>query len=739
MTRRRSPSLLRARILLAALLLAGCARTQPAAPTPDGTALAARATRVAAAPTITPRPWETPPTRQPTALPTPNLPMATPYATPRPQSNFYESVDLGLRFDHPFSWSRSSDAVPGAEVQLANQPDTVFLLVVRAPLERGKGLEALGPDAHAGLADLFGPGLLDLDESAGAEEIGKGGAVRAWLSDYVLRDKGAVVFRVRMYSFVNGGQLISLAAYGEERHMQAEASTLKDIFASVVLSPPLVFGLPRDETYVFAEEERQDARDYDPAVGQGDRRIFSGLVRLDPDLRPAPDLAESWSASADGAAYTFYLRPGARFHDGRPVTVADVVYAWERALDPATGSTTALAYLGDIRGAAERRRGEATAISGLRALDDRTLEVTLLGPRPYFLLKLAVSAAAVVDRANVAEGPEWYRRPNGAGPYRLLSWAPGKARIYERVAGDPGLERAPRYLVARLDTPNGGLYAYALGELDQTPLTPQARAALEGLGGLAEGEVQEVATLCTSYVAFDAARPPFDDPRVRQAFALAVDRERYAERALAGGALPAHGLYPPGMPGYDAQFAGVSYDPEAARARLAESRYAGDLPPITLTTSGYGLYVPPGVGVLVQMWQEQLGAEISIAQLEPRAFAEAVRGPERGNLFFWEWCAAYPDPEAFADALFHSQAPQNVGRYSSPDLDALLERARGEPDLEARLGLYRRAEELLVEDGAAIFLGHRLDTYLVAPRVEGRVALPGAVPVERYLSIGRWP
>lgn len=715
------------------LLLAGCARPQ-AIPTPDATALAARATRVAAAPTVTPRPWETPPARVPTALPTPNLPMATPYATPRPQSDVYESVEMGLRLAHPFHWSRSSDAVPGAEVQLANQPDTVFLLIARAPLEVGRGLEELGPEAHAGLAALFG-GLLELDESAGTA-IGEGESVRAWLSDYVFRDGAGIAFRARMYSFANAGQLISLVAYGEERHMQAEAPTLAAILASVTLGPPPVFGLPRAETYVTLEEEPGDPREYDPAVGQGDRRVFSGLVRLEPDLRLAPELAASWAVDAGGAVYTFYLRPDARFHDGRPVTAADVVYSWERAADPATGSATALAALGDIKGAAERRRGEAPAIAGLHALDERTLEVTLVGPRPHFLLKLAAGAAAVVDRANVAEGAGWYRRPNGTGPYRLISWMEGKAKLYERVDGAHSPEDAPRYLAVRLAAPYGGLYAYAFGELDQTPLSGQARAILAGLDGLAEGEVREVATLCTAYVAFDASRPPFDDAHARQAFALAVDRERYAERALAGAALPAHGLYPPAMPGYDPQFNGARFDPQAARARLAESPYAGALPPITLTTSGYGLYVPPGVGVLVQMWQEQLGARIDIAQLEPGAFAEAVRGPERGNLFFWEACAPYPDPEVLADALFHSASAQNVGRYSSRDLDALLERARGEADVAARLSLYRQAEAMLVEDGAAIFLSHRLDAYLVAPRVRGAVAAPGAVPVERYLSIG---
>lgn len=718
-------------LLLALIVLAGC--TTGARMSDPAT----RATLIAGAPTVTLRPNETPRPTQPPRLPTPNLPLATPYATARPAGDYFESVEMGFRVRHPLGWSRSSGAVPGTIVQLGNKPNDVFVLILRTPIEADQSLQSAAEELHALVADWIG----EL-EPVSSEAATLASGVAAWRSEH-RRDypEYGVAVETLIESLAHGSQLITLAAYAEDRHLALERQTVEQIFGGVELFEPTVYGVPRSETYVYAEQEATSAAANDPALGQGDRRVFSGLVSLDPQLALQPELAESWQISADNSVYTFFLRPNATFHDGRPVTAQDVAYSWERALDPATGSNTALTYLGDVVGAAERQRGEAPSVSGLRVIDERTLEVTIDEPKPYFLLKLTASPAMVVDRANVQQGREWYRQPNGTGAYRLLRWQPGLVKLYERNAHFWGVAPSIRYLAARLDVGYSGSYLYSLGELDALPLDGRQLAAARAEDTGLAAELRETVPLCTSFVAFDTSKPPFDDPQVRQAFALAVDRQRYQERAEQGASLPARGLFPPGMPGYDAEFAGVPFDPEQARLRLAESRYGSgaELPPIVLTSSGYGFWVEPGVGVLVQMWQENLGATISIEQLEPSGFAETVQGSGRGNLFFWQWCADYPDPENMADALFHSGAQQNIGRYGNPALDALLEQARVEPELEQRLQLYREAEAAIVGDGAAIFLGHRIDTLLVAPRIQGPIGAPGTVPVERYLSIEAKP
>ncbi len=712
-------------LLLIGVLLAGCALPFGLQPTP--TPYRGPLTFLSSP---TPDPAAPPPTATP--MPTPVLPMATPYATPRPEAGVFIDAEIGLQFDYPFYWNRSSGAVPGTLVQIANQANNVFVLILRTSLPTDEPLESAAREVHAQIAEWLGG--LDTIESKATQRADD---LAGWTTEY--RRNYAeynVTVRSLVTSLAHGKQLITFAAYGEEQPFTTERATVEQILASVKLNEPQIYGIPRSQVFITMGQDSANPRDNDPATGPGDRRIFSGLVTFDPQLALQPDLAASWDISPDGTVYTFYLRPSARFHDGRAVTAHDVVYSWERAADPATESDTVLTYLGDIVGVAEKRAGTATMISGLKVIDDYTLQVTIVAPRPYFLLKLTGSPALILDRTNVAMGPEWYRTPNGSGPYRLISWEPRRVKIYQR--NDAFYLEAPRlpYIVVRLDVGWRGLHLYTLEELDQVELQSYELNYLRESADPLMADLHVAAQMCTSFVSFDTSKPPFDDPKVRQAFALAVDRQRYQDRVLQGSSSVARGLYPPALPGYNPDFAGLTFDANLARQRLAESRYASEgLPPIVLSSSGYGLEVEPGIGVLVQMWQETLGANITIDKLEPTRYSESVLGSERGNLFFWSWCADYPDPEHFADALFHSRAQQNIGRYSNPELDALLEQARSEADVARRLALYQQAEQIIVADAAAIFLNHDMSYLLLNPRVRGFAALPRTVPIERYMSL----
>jgi oligopeptide transport system substrate-binding protein len=678
------------------------------------------------------RPTSTPRPARPTPFPSPVLPVATPYATPRPEAGIYDDPEIGFRVDYPFYWNRSSNAVPGTQVQLANQPDNAFVLILRTPLGRGEEFLTAAPELHEQLGEWLG----GMSTESGAQTTTAEGVI-AWRSQHRLdyEDYG-ITFQADVLTVAHGQQLISLAAYGQSQHLGAEKETIEKIFASLKLYEPKIYGVPRSEAYVYVASEDASAAGNDPATGQGDKLVFGGLFSLDPQLQLRPELAESWEVSADGTVYTFYIRFDATFHNGRAITAHDVAYAWERAAAPETGSETVLTALGDIVGASERRAGKAERISGLAVLDDHTLQVTLVGPRPYFLLKLTSNPALVVDRGNVEQGANWYRKANGSGPYRLIRWELGRVKIYERNEQFYGEKPAVRYLIARLSD-ESGVYQYMLDELDQVTVPPWSLEYVRDSENGISGDLRQVPRMCTTFVSFDTTKAPFDDPKVRQAFALAIDGQRYQERTRDNGSLPARGLFPPGLPGYNASLPGIAYNADAARQKLAESSYGGaeKLPPITLTSSGYGFWIEPGVGVLVQMWQQTLGATIKIEQLDPQYFTDSVQNRERGNLFFWEWCADYPDPENFADALFHSEAQQNIGGYRNGDLDGLLVQARSEADVAKRMALYQQAEALLVDDAAAIFLNHRVDALLVAPRVKGPFAAPLTLPVERYVTL----
>jgi ABC-type transport system substrate-binding protein len=229
--------------------------------------------------------------------------------------------------------------------------------------------------------------------------------------------------------------------------------------------------------------------------------------------------------------------------------------------------------------------------------------------------------------------------------------------------------------------------------------------------------------LCTGYLVFDVTRPPFDDPQVRQAFSLAFDRTRYIEVVMQGDALPAVGLYPPGLPGYNVNLRGLPYDPAEARRLLAESSYGGpeNLPPIIYTSAGFGSYMSPSEAALASMWQQNLGVTLTLENLEPNFYQEQVAAGTHGQLIGGGWCADYPDPENFADVLLHTDGPHNPGHYSHPEVDALLDRARTEPDVSVRIGLYQAAEQLLVDDAALLFTTHSLWHTLTRPSVRERL------------------
>jgi oligopeptide transport system substrate-binding protein len=490
--------------------------------------------------------------------------------------------------------------------------------------------------------------------------------------------------------------------------------------------------IPLNQALVLEGGESTNPRQYDPhtTYGSGDKRVFSGLVSFDPQLNLTPDLAESWDVSDDGMTYTFKLRQNARFHSGRPVTAQDVVYSLERSTSPDLASDTALTYLGDIIGAYEYALGNEDHIEGIQALDEHTVQITIDAPKPYFLLKLTYPTSFVLDRENVEGDSDWYRRPNGTGPYRLIEWTSFERIVYEAnqdfYLGAPSIQ----YIVVNLYT-GDSQRLYEAGDVDITGVY-----SIDRFTDPSEPLFNELRTgvsLCTGYVVFDSTQPPFDDVNVRKAFSMAFNRQQYIDVVLNGYALPAQGIYPPGLPGFNIALQGLPYDPEGARELLKQSKYGINLPPIVFTNSGVGSYISSNVAALADMWKKNLGVTITVENLEPNFYYDQIYAGNHGQLLTTGWCADYPDPENFADVLFHSNANQNNGGYSNPDLDALLEAARIEQDVTKRIEMYQRAEQMIVDDAAALFKVHWLSYELVKPYVQGYVLTPIDIPIERYM------
>jgi oligopeptide transport system substrate-binding protein len=490
--------------------------------------------------------------------------------------------------------------------------------------------------------------------------------------------------------------------------------------------------IPLNQALVLEGGESTNPRQYDPhtTYGSGDKRVFSGLVSFDPQLNLTPDIAEKWDISNNGTTYTFTLRSNAKFHSGRAVTAQDFVYSLERAASPALKSDTALTYLGDIVGIHEYAEGKADHIAGVKALDEHTLQITIDAPKPYFLLKLTYPTAFVLDKENVEGSEDWYRHPNGTGPYRLTEWTSFKRIVYEAnqdfYLGAPSIP----YVIVNLYSGDSQAL-YETGDVDITGVSSIERFSdpTEPL----HNELRTGVSLCTGYITFDTTKPPFDDLNVRKAFSMAFNRQQYIDVVNNGHALPAIGLYPPGLPGFNIALKGLPYDPAQARELLKRSKYGNNLPPIVFTNGGVGSYIRPDIAALADMWKKNLGITITVENIEPNFYYDQIYSGNHGQLFSGGWCADYPDPENFADVLFHTGSQQNNGGYSNPALDTLLESARTEQDVTKRIGMYQQAEQMLVDDAPALFTIHYLSYELVKPYVQGYVVTPIDIPIERYM------
>jgi ABC-type transport system substrate-binding protein len=479
-------------------------------------------------------------------------------------------------------------------------------------------------------------------------------------------------------------------------------------------------------------------RTLDPALTHGGPtgalgHIFSGLTTLDSDLQVQPDLAAGWTVSDDGLTYTFYLRKNAVFHNGRPLTTDDVIYSWQRAADPSLGSDTVGTYLGDIAGVAEMLAGTAATISGLRALDDHTLEVRLTAPVIYFLAKLAYPVAFIVDRDNVAQA-DWEHEANGTGPFRLQVWRDDEIMV---LAQNELFYREPAQVAHVVFLMGSGfsMAMYETDEIDLVGIGGDTLARAEDPNNPLSKELRTAVDMCTDTIGLNNRMPPFDDMRVRQAFNYALDKERLIEIFTNGNGLVAQGALPPGMPGYNSDLRGYPFDPDKARQLLAEAGYdPAAAPPITYYLAGYddvGSYTT----AVISMWQDNLGVTIQPVLLDPFIYNDELYSGNIGHIYSSGWCADYPDPQNFLDILYHTGSVQNLSGFSDTAVDTLLEQARSQRDTSTRITLYQQAEQMIVQQAPVVFVSHSVSAVLVKPRLQNYELLPIGIPQWHTVSV----
>ena len=466
--------------------------------------------------------------------------------------------------------------------------------------------------------------------------------------------------------------------------------------------------------------------------------VYSGLITIGIDLRLAPDIAESWDISDDGTVYTFHIRPEAKFHNGKSITAADFVYSINRAASPRTASPTADTYLGDIVGVRDVLDGIADTVSGVQAIDEKTLKITIDAPKAYFLAKLTYPTAFVLDQSQVESDPSWLDAPNGSGPFKLKEY-----KIGERII----LERFDEFYLepAMLDEVHMNLVggqAMAMYENDEIDITGVGLFDLERLKDPNEPMSKELKVsppgFSVTYIGLNPNEAPFDDLKFRQALNYAIDKDVIANEVYSGRLVPAHGILPPGFPGYNPNLVGLRFDPELAKQLLAESSYADpdSRPRITITVPGTGGTIGLDLEVIQEMWIQNLGVEVEIQQGEGATYLQDLNRRKFQALAGLSWQADYPDPQDFLDILFHSESETNHGGYSNSEVDALLEAARVEIDVSKRVKLYNDAEKMIVEDAAWVPLWYTGDRFLLLkPYIKGYALTPMTLPKLRHVYI----
>lgn len=465
--------------------------------------------------------------------------------------------------------------------------------------------------------------------------------------------------------------------------------------------------------------------------------VFAGLVRLDENLSVQPDGAERWSVSADGTVYSFTIREGLRFASGSPVAAADFAYSLNRALSPATQSFGAPSQLSHIVGAADVAEGRAAQASGVRATDDRTLELHLDKPIAYFLAQLTYPYTFVVPRALVESGPNWPEQAYGTGPFTVKQWERGKQLVLER---NPNYWRGPAGVdsvrLPFFPDSDAAYQQYRAGGLDvmgsQQNGVPADRVA--EVRGLPDFRTASAATV--RYVGFNNTLPPFDNVYVRQAFALAVDREALVRDALAGTAVATGRVLPPGFPGSQNAVRGQGFDPSAARETLGLAGFLSGqgLPPVTLA------YAQEGdnqrvVEALVRFWRDNLGVNVRVQALELNDFSAQLdvtqRDPERGLQFYLSvWGADYPDPQNFLSQQLLTDTANNNGHWSNKGFDRLAQQADtmgGQEQAEQRMSLYAQAEQIALDEVGWLPLFTPQLNVLVRPNVSGLFFTPQGI------------
>ena len=454
--------------------------------------------------------------------------------------------------------------------------------------------------------------------------------------------------------------------------------------------------------------------------------LFEGLVSVSPTGEIEPRLAEKWE-NKDNTVWTFHLRPGVTWSDGTAITAQDIVWSWQRLVSPLTASPYA-SYPGNmhiVNGAEIARGKKAPETLGVKALDDATFEVTLTQPNAAFLAMLAHPSLVPLDKVLISRYGDKWTKPEHmvtSGPYKLSQWV-----VNERIVA----ERNPRYwdnahtvinkvTYLPISSETADVNRYKAGEIDIVYTVPinQFAQLKKTMGDQLDVSPQ----LATYYYEFNTTRPPFNDPRVRRALNMALDKDIIAEKVLGQGQRPAWLISQPDIGGvklHNPEYASWPRDKRIAEAKklLSEAGY-NETHPLVFNLLYNTSESHQRIAIAASsMWKKNLGVEAKLQNQEWKTMLDAMH-THNFDAVRYAWIADYDDAATFLNN-FRTGDSENTSQYSNPAYDEALRNAAKASDTTARGKFYQQAEDLLGQDVPAIPVYHYVRTHLVKPWVGG--------------------
>ncbi|MFC4075668.1 peptide ABC transporter substrate-binding protein [Salinithrix halophila] len=451
------------------------------------------------------------------------------------------------------------------------------------------------------------------------------------------------------------------------------------------------------------------AKTEDSQSGLIARHVMEGLANMDKEGEPTPGIAEKWDVSKDGKKITFHLRD-AKWSNGDPVTAGDFEYAWKRVLNPDTGSTYAY-QLFYLKNGEKYNKGKAKADEvGVKAVDDKTLEVELEKPTPYFISLTSFYTLMPVNKKVVEKNKKWAANADtfvNNGAFNLAEWKHDSKIVLKK---NKDYWNADKVKLAQINLPfigedKTGYQMFKAGEIDYGDKTIIPADMMGDL--IKKGEVKSVPELASYAYEFNVKEKPFTNEKIRKAFAMAMDRKSIVENVAQGGQLPANGWVPRGMPDFAAEkdwvqahdtYLKPTAQAEEAKKLLKEGMKEegwDKLPPVTIdynTDEGHKKIAE----AIQQMWKKNLNVNVKLRNSEWKVYLEKKHTGDFQVARFG-WLPDYVDPMTFLD-MYTTDSGQNDPSYSNKKYDALIKKAKSTADQKVRMEALHKAEKILMED-----------------------------------------